>query len=234
MGGDSVWSEWSQFTTAENAVAPFKFVYLGDPQDNLKEYCSRVFREAFRKVPDAAFWLFTGDLTSEPEDKQIEDLYYAAGFIFKMTPSIMAPGNHDLAFKMENGKIVRKENGKKERTNRLPATWRGQFNLPDNGIAGFEESCYSVDYQGVRFIMINSNDRLQEQAVWMEKLLANNSNKWTVVSFHHPLYSAGRDRDDLETRNAFQPVFDKYNVDLVLTGHDHAYARSHKSRMASG
>jgi len=47
-----------------------------------------------------------------------------------------------------------------------------------------------------------------------------------MVSFHHPFYSAGRERDDKETRSAFLQVFDKYNVDLVLTGHDHAYARS--------
>jgi len=26
------------------------------------------------------------------------------------------------------------------------------------------------------------------------------------------------------------PIFDKYNVDIVLTGHDHAYARSYKIR----
>ena len=78
--------------------------------------------------------------------------------------------------------------------------------------------------------MVNTTkeDKLEEQAAWIEKLLANNPNKWTVVSFHHPFYSAGRDRDDNKTRNAFLSIFDKYSVDLVLTGHDHAYARSYK------
>ncbi|MDP1676593.1 MAG: metallophosphoesterase family protein [Bacteroidota bacterium] len=228
VGGDSVWSEWNQFTTAEKVAAPFTFVFLGDPQDNIKEHCSRVFREAFKKAPDAKFWLFTGDITSEPEDKQINDFYYAAGFILRMTPSILVPGNHDLAFKMEGGKIVRKKNGKKERSNLLPPTWRGQYVLPENGISGYEEVSYYVDYQGVRFIMMNTNDRLLEQAEWMKKLLFNNPNKWTVVAFHHPLYSMGRDRDDLETRTAFQSIFDEYNVDLVLTGHDHSYGRSYK------
>ena len=32
------------------------------------------------------------------------------------------------------------------------------------------------------------------------------------------------------TRNAFMPLFDKYDVDLVLAGHDHVYSRSHKLR----
>ncbi len=35
-------------------------------------------------------------------------------------------------------------------------------------------------------------------------------------------------RSQERTRNAFLPVFDKYNVDLVLAGHDHAYSRSYK------
>lgn len=38
----------------------------------------------------------------------------------------------------------------------------------------------------------------------------------------------GRDRDDKDTRNALLPTIDKYHVDLVLTGHDHAYSRSYK------
>jgi 3',5'-cyclic AMP phosphodiesterase CpdA len=79
-------------------------------------------------------------------------------------------------------------------------------------------------------IVINSNDRLAEQAAWMEPLLAANPSRWTIVAFHHPVYSAGRDRDDKETREAFQALFDKYHVDLVLTGHDHAYARTHPVR----
>jgi len=218
VGGDSVWSEWNQFATAENKSAPFKFIFFGDPQNNIKEHVSRIFRAAFKKVPDANFWLFSGDLISYPEDKQFEEFYYAAGFIFRMTPSIMVPGNHDILNKDE----------KKKDTKKVPLTWSSQFTLPENGINGYEESSYYLDYQGVRIIMMNSNDRLQEQAVWLEKLLSDNPNRWTVVSFHHPLYSSCKDREDRETRDAFLPLFDKYHVDLVLTGHDHVYSRSYK------
>jgi predicted phosphodiesterase len=230
VGGDSVWSEWNQFRTAKDTVAPFKFVYFGDPQNDLKQHCSRVFREAFRKASDAAFWLFAGDITSEPEDNQYEGFFYAGGFIFGTTPSVIVPGNHDVEYLWQEGKIVRDKKGKKQRGTNLAELWLEQFTLPENGIPKYKESSYSIDYQGVRFIIINTNDEdsLSLQTEWMENLLANNSNKWTIVSFHHPLYSAGRDRDDDDTRNAFLPLFDKYSVDLVLTGHDHAYARSYK------
>lgn len=230
VGGDSVWSEWNQFRTADSLSSPFSFIFFGDPQDELRDKCSRVFREAYRTAPGAKFWLFSGDITSEPEDEQIGGFYDAGGFIFRTTPSILVPGNHDNAFQMVNGEIVRNKKGKKQRTNIPPPTWRGQFVLPENGVPGYEEMSYSVDYQGVRFIMLNTNDRLAEQGVWMEKLLASNPNRWTVVSFHHPLYSMGRERDDLETRTAFLSIFDKYHVDLVLTGHDHTYGRSHPLR----
>ena len=230
VGGESVWSEWNQFRTAKDTAAPFKFVFFGDPQNDLKQHCSRVFREAFKKSTDAAFWLFAGDLTSEPEDDQYDGFFYAGGFIFATTPSVIVPGNHDLEYLMQDGKIVRDEKGKKQRGTNLAELWKEQFTLPENGLPGYEETSYTLDYQGVRFIVINTNDEktLSVQNEWIEKLLANNPNKWTIISFHHPFYSAGRERDDDETRNAYLTLFDKYDVDLVLTGHDHAYARSYK------
>jgi 3',5'-cyclic AMP phosphodiesterase CpdA len=135
-------------------------------------------------------------------------------------------GNHDLAFVFENGKIALDARGKKVLAKAPPSPWRAQFTLPENGPLGLEELAYHLDYQGVRLIVINSNDRLAEQAAWLEPLLAANPSRWTIVAFHHPVYSAGRDRDDKETREAFLALFDKYHVDLVLTGHDHSYART--------
>jgi len=230
VGSDPVWSEWNQFKTGKGGFEPFRFVFFGDPQNENKDHVSRVFREAFKTSPDADFWLFTGDLISEPFDEQYEEFFFAGDFMFRSLPIIMTPGNHDKKFLYENGKIVRNERNKKVRLEEVDELWKVSFTLPENGLPGFEETSFHFDYQGVRFIMISTNDedKLDEQAGWMEKLLADNPNKWTIVSFHHPIFSAGRDRDDDETRIAFMPLFDKYNVDLVLTGHDHAYARSYK------
>jgi len=230
VGGDSIWSEWNQFRTANEQVTPFKFVFMGDPQNDLKQHCSRVFREAYKTAPDAAFWLFSGDITSEPEDVQWDGFFYAGGFIFGTTPSILTPGNHDVDFLWKDGKIVKNSKGKKQRGDSISQMFLQHFTLPGNGLPEYKETSYFIDYQGVRFIMVNTNleKKLNDQAVWLEGLLANNPNKWTVVSFHHPFYSAGRERDDKETRDAFLAIVDKYSVDLVLTGHDHAYSRSFK------
>ncbi len=232
VGGDSTWSEWNQFRTAQAKAAPFKFVFLGDPQNNLKQNCSRVFREAYKIVPDAAFWLIPGDLTEEPSDELYDEFFYAGGFIFGATPSIFAADNHDYDFLTKDGKVVLDSLGRRKRSDSVSTTYLEHFTLPENGLPGFKESSYYVDYQGVRMIVINIRNykKLDEQVPWLEKLLAENPNKWTIISFHRPFYSAGKDRDDQNTRNVFLPLFDKYSVDLVLTGHDHAYARSYKLR----
>lgn len=230
VGGDSIWSEWIQFKTAKIENEPFEFTFFGDPQNNNKDHVSRVFRQAFKHSPNSEFWLFSGDIISEPEDTQISEFFFAGNPFFSFVPLALAPGNHDRAYETENGEIVRNEKGKKQRLDVIDKYWNSSFTLPENGLPGFEETSYYFDYQGVRIIMINSNneDMLDEQAVWLDEVLQNNKNNWSIVSFHHPIYSAGRERDDDETRDIFMPVFDKHNVDLVLTGHDHAYARSYK------
>jgi hypothetical protein len=112
----------------------------------------------------------------------------------------------------------------------LTAHWRAQFTLPENGPPGLEETCYHLDYQGVRLISLNTEERLAEQAAWLEGVLANNPNRWTVVTFHRPVYASGAGRDNPQVRQAWRPVFDRYGVDLVLQGHDHNYARSELMR----
>jgi 3',5'-cyclic AMP phosphodiesterase CpdA len=220
VGSDSIWSEWNQFTTADSKNTPFKFVYLGDPQNDIMEYCSRVFRAAFKNAGDADFWLFGGDLVSEPYDDLWGEFFYSAGFIFRVTPLIATSGNHDHLFIDADGKI------KKSKV--ISDRWLTHFTLPENGPEDFKETTYYIDYQGVRFVIINTNDKVEEQSKWLDNLLSNNPNKWTIVTFHHPIYSSTSERDDKRTRNFLQPIFDKYSVDLVLTGHDHTYSRSKK------
>jgi hypothetical protein len=57
-------------------------------------------------------------------------------------------------------------------------------------------------------------------------VLTDNPNTWTIITFHHPIYSSSEGRDNAALRELWQPVFDEFRVDLVLQGHDHSYARS--------
>ena len=64
--GDGVnWTEYYHFRTASSKEKPFSFIYFGDAQNEVKTHWSRVFREAFRDAPRAAFTLHAGDLVDE-------------------------------------------------------------------------------------------------------------------------------------------------------------------------
>jgi 3',5'-cyclic AMP phosphodiesterase CpdA len=78
----------------------------------------------------------------------------------------------------------------------------------------------------VRFFALDSSYPEPEQIQWIEKELTASSNDWKIVFFHHPLYSSGnRHGSDLRLREVLEPLFLKYNVSLVLNGHDHFYER---------
>ena len=67
---------------------------------------------------------------------------------------------------------------------------------------------------------------MEIQVDWLRKVLEENENRWTIVTFHHPLYSPASDRDNFEMRQLWKPILDEFKVDLVLSGHDHSYSRT--------
>jgi 3',5'-cyclic AMP phosphodiesterase CpdA len=132
---------------------------------------------------------------------------------------VPTPGNHEyVATKRFAGVIPLQL--------RLTHHWRNLFALPTNGPKGLEETTYWFDYQDVRIVSLNSNVGYLEQAEWLGKVLADNPRKWTIVTYHHPLYSSKEGRDNPLLRAAWQPVFEKFHVDLALQGHDHTYVRT--------
>jgi hypothetical protein len=64
------------------------------------------------------------------------------------------------------------------------------------------------------------------QSEWLEKELAASSSNWKIAVFHQPIYSSGGVHgSDVSLREALEPFFVKYNVSVVLSGHDHFYER---------
>ena len=126
----------------------------------------------------------------------------AGGWIHRSLPSIPIPGNHEY-----NPQV---QNDIDEGIKRLSVQWNSQFTLPMNGVDGIKETNYYIDYQGVRFIALNSNILIAEQAEWLEDVLSDNPNKWTIATYHHPIFSASRGRDNETLRNLWKPLFDKY------------------------
>ena len=95
--GDGLnWSEWFHFRTASREAKPFTFVYFGDAQNDLKTHWSRVFREAFRDAPRAAFTLHAGDLiNTDDSDAEWGEWHGAPAWVNGTVPVIATPGNHE-------------------------------------------------------------------------------------------------------------------------------------------
>lgn len=213
--GDGVnWSEWFHFSTAEAQATPFSFIYFGDAQNEIRSLWSRVIREAYSDAPKARFMIHAGDLINNAEsDAEWGEWFGAGQWLNAMVPSVPVPGNHEMAKLAENQR-------------RLSHHWRPQFALPEHGPKGLEETCFTFTYHNLRIIGLNSNEQIPVQTTWLNQVLAENWSEWVICTFHHPIFSTGKDRDNAALRAAWKPVFDRYKVDLVLQGHDHTYGRT--------
>ena len=79
---------------------------------------------------------------------------------------------------------------------------------------------------GVRFFALDSNHMNPEQLEWLEGALQDSRSEWKIAFFHHPLYSTGASHGpDLILREQLEPIFVKYGVNAVFSGHEHFYER---------
>ena len=78
---------------------------------------------------------------------------------------------------------------------------------------------------GVRFFALDSNYMDPKQLEWFEKELAASGSDWKIAFFHHPPYASGMHGSDEILKNQLEPLFLKYGVNVVFTGHEHFYER---------
>lgn len=208
-------SEWNEFKTAKKSDDPFSFVYFGDAQNSIKAMWSRVSRRGLRDMPNAAFFLHAGDLVNTADsDSDWGEWFYAGGWINRSIPIVATPGNHEY-----------------NKSGLLSRHWRPNFEFPTNGPKGLEETAYYFDYQGTRFVSLNTSKEIEKQAAWLDEILTNNKSNWTILTGHHPYYSPAAKRDNPRLRKLFAPIFKKHRIDLCLQGHDHAYSRSYQTEL---
>jgi hypothetical protein len=84
---------------------------------------------------------------------------------------------------------------------------------------------YSFKKGNVRFFSLDSNYMDPVQLAWLEAELKNSGSDWKIAYFHHPLYSSGMHGSQTDLRVILVPLFLKYGVDAVFSGHEHFYQR---------
>lgn len=114
------------------------------------------------------------------------------------------------------------------------------FTLPKNGEAGGvasgSELYYSFDYANIHVVCLDSflSDRSTNGSMlaWLRNDLAATEKDWIIAFWHHPPYSWGDHNSDgdfflIEMRERVLPILEEYGVDMVFSGHSHAYERSY-------
>ena len=85
---------------------------------------------------------------------------------------------------------------------------------------------YTYKKSNVRFFALDSNYMDKQQLTWLEKELQNSGSDWKICYLHHPLYSSGAFHgSSTDLRLLLEPLFVKYGVQVVFSGHEHVYER---------
>jgi predicted MPP superfamily phosphohydrolase len=88
------------------------------------------------------------------------------------------------------------------------------------------ERYYTYVKRNVRFFVLDSDLLDPKQLAWIETALKDSRDEWKICYFHHPLYSDGRTHgSQVDLRVVLEPLFIKYGVNVVFSGHDHVYER---------
>lgn len=210
-------SDWFSFRMSDCSER-FSFLYFGDIQDDMDETgFDSLMPKVMETNPDASFLLFGGDLIERPMDQYWGKVFGSLSPFCQTTPVVAVPGNHEYL----KG-VVRKL----ESRFTLFFPYFNVSSPTDNALFSFKRG-------DARFFLLDSNKdfwKLFSQRSWLKEQLSQCEEKWKIVVLHHPLISVRGATNNLFVRLMFDDLVRDAGVDLVLQGHEHAYARFHVNR----
>ncbi len=237
------WQQAHEYKTGD--PHNFSFMYVGDPQigaskgqvpnesavEQSEDVAARndaynwnkTLNSALAQHPEINFLVSPGDQISvkgpktEKDYKEQEDQYsgYLSAIAFRNLPQANAIGNHDCT----------------------SASYQNHFNNPNPFL---EETSptqagngYFYSYGNALFIVINANNynAADHKALIEKAIKAHPDAKWRIVVMHQDIYGSGKDHSDSDgiiLRTQLTPIFDANDIDVVLQGHDHSYARTYQ------
>lgn len=174
--------------------------------------------QAEKTAPNAAFILSAGDQVNEKTaadtlQRECEYAGFLAPDLLRHLPIATAIGNHDTKV----------------------SDYAEHFNNPnkDGNYAATPAGCdYYYRYGNALFIILNSNSRAasSHRTLMKQAVTENPDATWRIVMMHHDIYGSGAthsNRTSANLRTILAPLMDEFQIDLVLSGHDHSYSRSY-------
>jgi hypothetical protein len=214
------------------STAPFRIWATGDfGVNNAGQTNTRDAMETYTAGNRPGVWIWQGDnaYSNGTDAEYTSSVFNIYPNQFKNIPVYPCLGNHDYG---QTGYLSTTSLG-------TTAPYFTMFSCPTTaqagGVASNTEKYYSYNYGNVHFIVLDSYGSLNAvgspQYNWLQSDLAANTQRFTIVMFHHAPYSHGTHNSDSEVemvdmRNNITPLLDLYKVDLVLNGHSHTYERT--------
>jgi len=203
-----------EFATAPEVGAdvPFSFVVMGDTRSDVDSH-RRVVERMAQTVPD--FVVGTGDMVDDGyRQDQWQQFFDVEAHLLRDNVYFPSVGNHD-----------------RQGRGRTADSYRAFFSVPDNG--GDTERYYAFSYAAVRFLVLDSNEysfALSDQTAWLERELIaarqDRSVRHIFAVMHHPPFSISLHGGARDLRERWTPLFEKYQISAVFSGHDHVYERA--------
>ena len=173
---------------------------------------NRTLEAALAQDPDVSFIISAGDQVNKTgQAKEEEYAGYLSPDVLAGLPVATTIGNHDS----------------------LNADYMYHFNNPNATEYGATQAGgdYYYSYGNGLFIVLNTNNyNVAEHEQAIQEAIASDPNAaWRIVTIHQDIYGSGLDHSDTDgmiLRTQLTPIFDEYDIDVVLQGHDHTYSRS--------
>ncbi len=173
---------------------------------------NRTLEIATQQNPDVNFIISAGDQVNKTgQAKEEEYAGYLSPDVLAGLPVATTIGNHDS----------------------LNADYMYHFNNPNATEYGATQAGgdYYYSYGNGLFIVLNTNNyNVAEHEQAIQEAIASDPNAaWRIVTIHQDIYGSGLDHSDTDgmiLRTQLTPIFDEYDIDVVLQGHDHTYSRS--------
>jgi len=223
-------SDWYSLETA--GAKEYDVLIYPDSQSSDYSGWEKIVKDSANRNPKASLYISMGDLVDNGEQAyQWRTWLDSIKPLSARIPLAPTLGNHEmytLDWKM-----------------REPRAYLNYFDVPNNGNAIFNRRYYSYDYGDVHYVVLDTQlyesthednhdthhpDLYDVQVQGLRQDLASNTKKWTVVLMHRDPFQYAFDRPGSsravgfnEEGVLFMPIFDEFNVDLVLSAHLHSY-----------
>lgn len=223
-------SDWYSLETA--GVSVYDVLIYPDSQSGDYSQWEEIVKNSALRTPRTALYISMGDLVDNGEHAyQWRTWLNSIRPLSANVPLATTLGNHEmytLDWKM-----------------REPYAYLNYFAVPPNGNEIFNRRYYSYDFGDVHYVVLDTMlyeskhednhdthhpDLYDVQVQWLRQDLMANTKKWIVVLMHRDPFQYAFDRSDANRAVGFDdegvlfmPIFDEFNVDLVLSAHLHSY-----------